>query len=161
MRSINAGASTSSPTRWPTGGACASCVSSMTSAACLATVVDTSLSGVRVVRELERLTLERAIPKVIVSENRTELTSVAVLRWAADRVGWHYIQPGKPEQNACIESFNSKLRDKCLNEHVFTSLAQARDHRSVALRLQLAPPALEPRSANAERVCRPGRGRSA
>jgi putative transposase len=94
---------------------------------CLATVVDTSLSGVRVVRELQWLTLERATPTVIVSDNGTELTSVAVLRWAADRVEWHYIQPGKPVQNAFIESFNSKLRDECLNEHVFTSLVQARE----------------------------------
>ncbi len=94
---------------------------------CLATVADTSLSGVRVVRELERLSLERTTPKIIVSDNGTELTSVAVLRWAIDRVGWHYIQPGKPVQNAFIESFNSRLRDECLNEHVFSSLAQARE----------------------------------
>ena len=55
-----------------------------------------------------------------------ELTSKAVLRWAAERVAWHYIQPGKPVQNAFIESFNSKLRDECLNEHVFFGLAEAR-----------------------------------
>ena len=94
---------------------------------CLATVVDTSLSGVRVVRELERLSLERATPKIIVSDNGTELTSLAVLRWATDRVGWHYIQPGKPVQNAFVESFNSRLRDECLNEHLFTTLAEARE----------------------------------
>ena len=93
---------------------------------CLGTVVDSSLSGVRVVRELDRLILERITPRVIVSDNGTELTSMAVLRWATDRVGWHYIQPGKPIQNAFIESFNSKLRDECLNEHVFASLAEAR-----------------------------------
>jgi putative transposase len=56
----------------------------------------------------------------------SELTSVAVLRWAAERVEWHYIQPGKPIQNAFIESFNSRLRDECLNEHAFISLAEAR-----------------------------------
>jgi putative transposase len=56
----------------------------------------------------------------------TELTSVAVLRWAAARVVWHYIEPGKPVQNAFIESFNSRLRDECLNEHVFLTLTQAR-----------------------------------
>jgi putative transposase len=94
---------------------------------CLAAVVDTSLSGVRVVRELERLSLERATPRIIVSDNGTELTSGAVLRWATDRVGWHYIQPGKPVQNAFIESFNSRLRDECLNEHLFASLAEARE----------------------------------
>ena len=63
---------------------------------CLATVVDTSLGGVRVVRELQRLTTERAAPRVIVSDNGTELTSGAVLRWATGRLDWHYIEPGKP-----------------------------------------------------------------
>ena len=93
---------------------------------CLATVVDTSLSGIRVVRELDRLTRERTTPTVIVSDNGTELTSIAVLQWATDRLAWHYIQPGKPMQNAFVESFNSKLRDECLNEHVFTGLPEAR-----------------------------------
>lgn len=93
---------------------------------CLATVVDTSLGGVRVVRELERLVQERGAPRTIVSDNGSELTSVAVLRWAAERVEWHYIQPGKPIQNAFIESFNSRLRDECLNEQAFLSLAEAR-----------------------------------
>ena len=55
----------------------------------------------------------------------TELTSSAVLRWAIDRVAWHYIQLGKPVQNAFIESFNSRLRDECLNEHLFASLTEA------------------------------------
>src|SRR5882672_4306349 len=103
------------------------CVVDDFSRECLATVVDTSLGGVRVVRELDQLTLERGTPKVIVSDNGTELTSGAVLRWAIDRVAWHYIQPGKPVQNAFIESFNSKLRDECLNEHVFVSLGEARE----------------------------------
>ena len=93
---------------------------------CLAAVVDTSLGGVRVVRELERLVEERAKPDTIVSDKGTELTSGAVLRWATRRIGWHYIEPGKPVQNAFIESFNSKLRDECLNEYVFSSLAEAR-----------------------------------
>ena len=94
---------------------------------CLATVVDTSLGGVRVVRELEQLAFERRTPRVIVSDNGTELTSCAVLRWATGRLDWHYIEPGKPVQNAFIESFNSKLRDECLNEHVFLNLAEARE----------------------------------
>ena len=94
---------------------------------CLATVVDTSLGGVRVVRELEQLGFERSIPRVIVSDNGTELTSCAVLRWATGRLDWHYIEPGKPVQNAFIESFNSRLRDECLNEHVFLTLAEARE----------------------------------
>jgi len=102
------------------------CVVDDFSRECLACVVDTSLGGVRVVRELARLTRERTTPQVIVSDNGTELTSVAVLKWATDRVAWHYIQPGKPVQNAFIESFNSRLRDECLNEHLFESLSQAR-----------------------------------
>ena len=94
---------------------------------CLATVVDTSLSGVRVVRELEQLSRVRGKPKIIVSDNGAELTSVAVLRWVPGRVAWHYIEPGKPVQNAFIKSFNSRLRDECLNEHAFLSLAEARE----------------------------------
>jgi len=103
------------------------CVVDNFSRECLAAVVDTSLGGVRVVRELERLVTERGTPGVIVSDNGTELTSCAVLRWATGRLDWHYIEPGKPVQNAFIESFNSRLRDECLNEHVFLTLAEARE----------------------------------
>lgn len=64
---------------------------------------------------------------MIVSDNGTELTSVAVLRCAEERgVEWHYIAPGKPQQNAFVESFNGRMRDECLNAHVFGSLAEAR-----------------------------------
>jgi putative transposase len=94
---------------------------------CLATVADTSLSGRRVARELTRLVTQREKPKSIVSDNGTELTSNAILSWAADvGVEWHYIAPGKPVQNAFVESFNGRLRDECLNETLFTSLPQAR-----------------------------------
>ncbi len=94
---------------------------------CLASVLDTSLSGVRVVRELDRLCLSRGRPAMIVSDNGTELTSHAVLRWVEETgIEWHYIAPGKPVQNAFVESFNGRLRDECLNEHVFRSLSQAR-----------------------------------
>ena len=61
------------------------------------------------------------------SDNGTELTSMAILRWSqASGVDWHYIAPGKPTQNAFIESFNGRLRDELLNETLFSSLAQAR-----------------------------------
>ena len=93
---------------------------------CLACVVDTSISGVRVVRELQHLVIKRGVSRTIVSDNGCELTSVAVLRWSIGRLDWHYIAPGKPVQNAFVESFNSRLRDECLNEHVFLSLAEAR-----------------------------------
>ena len=94
---------------------------------CLALVADTSLSGVRVARELDRLLRERGKPTMVVSDNGTELTSNAILKWA-DRacVAWHYIAPGKPMQNGFVESFNGRLRDELLNETLFTSLAQAR-----------------------------------
>ena len=64
---------------------------------------------------------------MVVSDNGTELTSNAILTWVdQSRVAWHYIAPGKPMQNAFIESFNGRLRDELLNETLFTSLAQAR-----------------------------------
>ena len=94
---------------------------------CLAAVADFSLSGRRVIRELDAIMAVRGKPEMIVSDNGTELTSNAVLRWAADhKIEWHYIAPGKPTQNAFVESFNGRMRDECLNEHVFTSLADAR-----------------------------------
>jgi putative transposase len=94
---------------------------------CLALVADTSLSGMRVARELDRLIAERGRPKMIVSDNGSEFTSNAILAWA-DQAGveWHYIAPGKPMQNGFIESFNGRLRDELLNETLFSSLAQAR-----------------------------------
>lgn len=94
---------------------------------CLTLVADTSLSGVRVARELDRLILERGKPRTIVSDNGTELTSNAILTWADDsRIGWHYIAPGKPMHNGFVESFNGRLRDELLNETLFRSLPHAR-----------------------------------
>lgn len=80
---------------------------------CLALIVDTSLSGTRVARELDRLITERDRPRMIVSDNGSEFTSNAILSWAdQNRVEWHYIAPGKPMQNGFIESFNGRLRDE-------------------------------------------------
>ena len=94
---------------------------------CLALVADTSLSGGRVARALDCLIFQRARPHTIVSDNGTELTSTAVLKWSQERqVNWHYIAPGKPTQNAFIESFNGRLRDECLNDTLFSSLHHAR-----------------------------------
>ena len=79
------------------------------------------------VRELDALIARRGRPLSCVSDNGTELTSMAILRWSqASGVDWHYIAPGKPTQNAFIESFNGRLRDELLNETLFTSLAHAR-----------------------------------
>ena len=94
---------------------------------CLALVADTSISGIRLARELDRLLDERGKPKTIVSDNGTELTSNAILQWADDhKVAWHYIAPGKPVQNAFAESFIGRLRDELLNETLFRSLAHTR-----------------------------------
>ena len=88
---------------------------------------DKALSGVRVARELDRLATERGRPLMIVSDNGTELTSRAILQWQEDHaVEWHYIAPGKPMQNGFVESFNGRLRDECLNEHLFANLKEAR-----------------------------------
>lgn len=94
---------------------------------CITLVADTSLSGVRVGRELDTVIARRGKPQTIVSDNGTEFTSMAILRWSQEaEVAWHYIAPGKPQQNAFVESFNGRLRDELLNETLFTSLAHAR-----------------------------------
>ena len=94
---------------------------------CLGLVADTSISGRRVARELDGMIRRWARPSTIVSDNGTELTSNAILSWADENgVGWHYIAPGKPQQNGVIESFNGRLRDELLNETLFRSLPHAR-----------------------------------
>ncbi len=94
----------------------------------LAIEVDTSLSGERVARVLDRVISERgAAPQEIVLDNGPELTSRALDRWAYERgVRLRFIEPGKPVQNCFVESFNGRLRDECLNEHWFLTLPDAR-----------------------------------
>ena len=104
------------------------CVIDDFSRECLATVVDTSLTGDRVARELDAIAERRGYPCMVVSDNGTEFTSNAILAWQQDRgVEWHYIAPGKPMQNGFVESFNGRLRDECLNEHLFPTLRRARE----------------------------------
>jgi putative transposase len=94
---------------------------------CLALVVDTSLSGQRVARELDRIIAGRGKPLMIVSDNCTELTSHAIIRWQEQRaVEWHDIALGRPQQNGFVESSNGRLRDESLNAHPFRSLPAAR-----------------------------------
>jgi putative transposase len=94
---------------------------------CLCLVVDTSLTALRVVRELGQIIESRGCPRMVVSDNGTELTSNAILAWQEERgIEWHYIAPGKPMQNGFVESFNGRLRDECLNEHLFPNLNEAR-----------------------------------
>ncbi len=93
----------------------------------LCLVGDTSIGGERAARELDTLVRLYGKPTCIVSDNGTEFTSKAILKWAnVNKVDWHYIDPGKPQQNAFIESFNGSLRDELLNEELFDSLADAR-----------------------------------
>ena len=91
------------------------------------TIVDTSISGTRVVRALEEFSRSHPLPKIIVQDNGTEFTSGAFLSWAEKRgIELRFIQPGKPNQNAFVESFNGKFRDECLNAHWFSTLDDAR-----------------------------------
>lgn len=92
----------------------------------LVLVADTSLSGQRVARELDKVIAERGMPRTIVSDNGTEFTSMAILKWVRGTgINWHYIAPGKQHQNGFIESFNGKLRDECPNETLFGTLGDA------------------------------------
>ena len=89
--------------------------------------IDTSLPGVRVVQVLERVAQERGLPETIQVDNGPEFISRVVDQWAyANGVALHFIAPGKPVQNAFIESFNGKFRDECLNQSWHTSLEDAR-----------------------------------
>ncbi|WP_132260593.1 IS3 family transposase, partial [Paucimonas lemoignei] len=94
---------------------------------CLAIEVDTSLPGRRVVAVMERLAESRGLPRSVTIDNGPEFAGKALDEWAYSR-GLHlrFIQPGKPQQNAYIESFNGKFRDECLNEHWFVSMRHAR-----------------------------------
>lgn len=94
---------------------------------CLAAIPDMSISGRRVARELTALIERRGRPGMIVSDNGTELTANAILKWCGEhRIEWHDIAPGKPMQNGFVESFNGRMRDEFLNETLFHSLAHAR-----------------------------------
>lgn len=90
--------------------------------------VDTSLGGIRVVRVLDRLAQERGLPEAITVDNGTEFDSKAVDAWAFKHgVKIDFIHPGKPNENAYIESFNGRFREECLNEHIFETLDEARE----------------------------------
>ncbi len=94
---------------------------------CPAIEVDTSLPGSRVVRVLDRLAETRGLPAEIVLDNGPEMISKALDEWAYRKgVRLNFIEPGKPIQNAFVESFNGRFRDECLNEHWFLNLADAR-----------------------------------
>lgn len=90
--------------------------------------VDFSISGTRVTRVLDAIAKDRGYPETLVLDNGPENTSLAMLRWGIDNhVQLHFIAPGKPTQNAFIESFNGRFRDECLNENEFLTLDEARE----------------------------------
>jgi len=95
---------------------------------CLATEIERAFSSSRVIAVLERVGLTRGFPQMLRFDNGAELTSHAMLRWGAQRgIELHFIEPGKPIQNAHVESLNGRTRDEFLNLHIFLTLDQARD----------------------------------
>jgi putative transposase len=95
---------------------------------CLEIEVSRSLPSATVIAVLERLEWCRGLPKEIVVDNGPEFTSKKMIKWACNKgVNLHYIDPGKPIQNAFVESFNGRFRDECLNQYWFTGLADANE----------------------------------
>lgn len=94
---------------------------------CVGQIVDTSVSGVRLARYLDELGERQPLPKTLVCDNGPELTSKALFFWSRrSGTALHFIQPGKPMQNAFVESFNARFRDNCLNQHWFRDLREAK-----------------------------------
>lgn len=94
---------------------------------CLVTEIERGFSSRRVISILERIAFIRGLPKTLRFDNGAELTSHAMLRWGAERgIDLHFIDPGKPIQNAHVESYNGRARDEFLNLHMFLTLDQAR-----------------------------------
>jgi len=115
--------------------------------------VDTSMPALYVTRVLDQVKRERGLPKVIRTDNGPEFAGRVMQHWAAqNRVELRFIQPGKPVQNAFIESFNSRFRDECLSQHWFASLSHMRsvvdnwrddyNHRRPHSTLGYMPPAV-------------------
>ena len=109
---------------------------------CVGQIVDTSISGARLARYLDELGKTRPLPRTLVLDNGPEFTHPRRCSSGpsepASRL--HFIQPGKPTQNAFVESFNGKFREYCLDLHWFGSLTEARcDHRALANPLQPGP----------------------
>lgn len=94
---------------------------------CLALEINYSFGSYDVIRILEDIALERGLPGTLRFDNGPEFTSHATLRWGAEKdLVLHFIDPGKPTQNAKIESLNGKIRDELFNMHRFLSIFEAR-----------------------------------
>lgn len=93
---------------------------------CLTNLVGRSVTADVLVDELDHLAMQRGYPAVLRCDNGPELACEAMAEWAGERVGLSFIPPGEPWRNGYVESFNSRVRDECLNINIFWSLAQAR-----------------------------------
>ena len=93
---------------------------------CLGGLVDRSITADVLIDELDRIAASRGYPAVLRCDNGPELACDAMADWAGDRVGLSFIPPGQPWRNGYVESFNSRVRDECLNINIFWSLAHAR-----------------------------------
>ncbi|QEO99488.1 transposase [Xanthomonas oryzae pv. oryzicola] len=136
--------------------------------AAVAIDVERAISGHGVVRVLDRLAHSRGLPKMIRTDNGKEFCGKAMVAWAhANRVQRRQIQPGKPNQNAYVESFNGRRRDECLNEHWFPTLLHARteierwrreynEHRHKKTIGAMTPAAYAQQLANSD-IINPGR----
>jgi len=94
---------------------------------CIAIESDFSFPSERVIRVFDRIATQRPLPSTIRSDNGGEFTSARMLTWSSEKkVDLHFIEPGKPNQNATIESFNGRIRDELLNEHAFPTIFHAR-----------------------------------
>jgi putative transposase len=94
---------------------------------CLGGLVERSITGETLITELDRLALQRGgYPAVLRCDNGPELACAAMTDRAGDHVGLHFIPPGEPWRNGYVESFNSRVRDECLNINIFWSMAHAR-----------------------------------
>jgi transposase InsO family protein len=107
---------------------------------CLGGLVERSVTADRLINELDRLAMQRGYPAVLRCDNGPELACDAMADWAGERVGLSFIPPGQPWRNGYVESFNSRVRDECLNIHhlLVTGPGPGRDHR---LETGLQPPA--------------------
>jgi transposase InsO family protein len=94
---------------------------------CLGGLVERSITGEDLITELDRLAAQRGThPAVLRCDNGPELACAAMTDWARDHIDLHFIPPGEPWRNGYVESFNSRVRDECLNINTFWSLTQAR-----------------------------------
>jgi transposase InsO family protein len=93
---------------------------------CLGGLVERNITGDVLIDELDRIAAMRSYPAVLRCDNGAELACQAMADWAGEQVGLSFITPGEPWRNGYVESFNSRIRDECLNINIFWSMAQAR-----------------------------------